>query len=265
MARTKQTARKSTGGAAPRKLLSVAALRKQREKKVEVLPDLSNLNKNLSRDEWKKNCKKVKAYDIRTKFGMPFFPDDYKLATYDVLQWTDVIHNHNKYYCIELHVANHQNKNYFRIHTHYGRTGDLEANPSSGHRDLRFYPSLEVALASYCQLIDDKTRLKGYRKVEVSSANLGSVKLRSELSQLSTQSSGSTKTDRNDRNDREVSNLDQRVQELIEYIYSEATSKLTATVSAKITARGIETPLGVLTRTQIEKVRDIFESIYYFL
>lgn len=41
------------------------------------------------------------------------------------------------------------------------------------------------------------------------------------------------------------------VRELVTYIFSEATSKLTATVSAKITDRGIETPLGVLTLVQV--------------
>jgi poly [ADP-ribose] polymerase len=57
------------------------------------------------------------------------------------------------------------------------------------------------------------------------------------------------------------SSLHPMVQSLINYIYSEATSRLTATVSAKITSRGIETPLGVLTLAQVEKGENILDEL----
>ena len=43
------------------------------------------------------------------------------------------------------------------------------------------------------------------------------------------------------------------------YIYDEAKSALTSTVAAKITANGIETPLGILTLGQIEKGETILD------
>jgi poly [ADP-ribose] polymerase len=53
-----------------------------------------------------------------------------------------------------------------------------------------------------------------------------------------------------------------RLSELVEYVYAEATSALTTTVAAKITAQGIETPLGILTLGQIQKGEAILQELY---
>src|SRR5690606_19131900 len=58
------------------------------------------------------------------------------------------------------------------------------------------------------------------------------------------------------------STLPPGVQALINYIYDEATNALTTTVNAKITANGIETPLGILTIGQIEKGEQILDELY---
>src|SRR5262249_29246626 len=58
------------------------------------------------------------------------------------------------------------------------------------------------------------------------------------------------------------SQLHQGVQSLVRYIYDEATSALTSTVAAKITAHGIQTPLGILTVGKIEKGEDILAQMY---
>jgi len=52
------------------------------------------------------------------------------------------------------------------------------------------------------------------------------------------------------------------VADLVKYIYDEATEALTNTVNVKITAAGIETPLGILTVGQIEKGEEILQSLY---
>ena len=46
------------------------------------------------------------------------------------------------------------------------------------------------------------------------------------------------------------------------YLYDEAKGALTTTVAAKITAHGIETPLGILTLGQIEKGESILVELY---
>jgi predicted DNA-binding WGR domain protein len=56
--------------------------------------------------------------------------------------------------------------------------------------------------------------------------------------------------------------LHPKVAELVEYVYAEATNALTTTVAAKITAQGIETPLGILTLGQIQKGEAILQDLY---
>lgn len=151
-------------------------------------------------------------------------------------------------------------KKYHRLFTHYGRTDDLENDPNSGRKETRHYANLEQTEAGYESIIEEKTGKKGYRKVDMASGNIGSDKARArhaepaaadeeEEAQASSSSSGLS------------SSLHPMVQSLINYIYAEATSRLTATVSAKITSRGIETPLGVLTLTQVEKGEAILDEL----
>ncbi len=59
-----------------------------------------------------------------------------------------------------------------------------------------------------------------------------------------------------------ASKLHAGVQDLVRYIYDEAKGALTSTVAAKITANGIETPLGILTLGQIEKGELILTELY---
>jgi len=58
------------------------------------------------------------------------------------------------------------------------------------------------------------------------------------------------------------SNLHPEVASIVRHFYDEATSHLTSTVAATITAQGIETPLGILTLGQIEKGERILEDLY---
>ena len=49
--------------------------------------------------------------------------------------------------------------------------------------------------------------------------------------------------------------------QFVEYLYSEATGALTAVVDVKITKRGMQTPLGVLSQGQIDKGEDVLFRI----
>lgn len=57
------------------------------------------------------------------------------------------------------------------------------------------------------------------------------------------------------------SKLPAELQDLVKFLYEEATNTLTKTISARITARGIETPLGVLSHEQIKKGEDILHKL----
>lgn len=188
----------------------------------------------------------------------PSFPDNFEVLRKAVLQVTDIKSNHNKYYAIELHQAG----SCFRVFTHYGRTDDLEKNPSAGAKECRYLNSLAEAEACYASIYREKTSArKGYKEVALASSRIGSQKARGTSSgEVDEQT-----LQRIARKDGEVpksSNLPAGVQNLVRYIYDEATNALTSTVAAKITAHGIETPLGILTLGQIQKGEQILQELY---
>ena len=74
--------------------------------------------------------------------GAPSFPEDFEIVVKAVLQVTDIKSNHNKYYAIELHSAQHKGQTTYRVFTHYGRTDDLETNPDAGQKECRYFDNL---------------------------------------------------------------------------------------------------------------------------
>jgi len=119
-------------------------------------------------------------------------------------------------------------KEYHRLFTHYGRTDDLDKDPTAGRKETRYYANSSQAEAAYAALIEEKTDKRRYHKVDMASGNIGSDKARARYAapvtseQSSAQPSGIP------------SSLHPMVRYLVDYIYSEATSRLTATVSAKV-------------------------------
>lgn len=193
--------------------------------------------------------------------GEPKFPDDFEVTKKAVLQVTDIKTNRNKYYAVELHSA----KNKFRVYTHYGRTDDLDTNPNAGARESRYCSSIEEAQRLYEKIYSEKTSSrKGYKEVNLASSKIGSRKT---IGQSSGTIDDKTLKKLAD-NDKDkgakkapVITLHQDIQELVSYLYSEATHALTTTVNATITANGIETPLGVLTIGQIEKGQAVLDEM----
>jgi poly [ADP-ribose] polymerase len=191
----------------------------------------------------------------------PKYPDDFEIAKKAVLQVTDIKNNNNKYYAIELH----QSPKGFRVFTHYGRTDDLETNPNAGMRESRYFDTLGEAQREYDKIFREKTGpAKGYKEVSLASSKIGSHKARG-------QSSGEVDAKTLEKMKGPPgaapaapppSKLPPVIQDFVSYVYSEATEALTTTVAAKITAHGIETPLGVLTVGQIEKGERILDDLY---
>jgi poly [ADP-ribose] polymerase 2/3/4 len=193
--------------------------------------------------------------------GEPSFPADFEVLEKAVLQVTDIKTNRNKYYAIELHQAGNQ----FRVFTHYGRTDDLESNPDAGVKESRYLPSLAQAQATYQQIYRQKTGpTKGYKEVSLASSRIGSSKAKGQSSghvdaaTLQKMAGNGTAA----RPAVKKSELSSEIQEFVRYLYQEATNALTSTVAAKITANGIETPLGVLTIGQIEKGEAILQQLF---
>lgn len=193
--------------------------------------------------------------------GEPYFPDDFEVLQKAVLQVTDIKTNRNKYYAVELHEAEEDGKQYYRVFTHYGRTDDLETNPNAGAKESRYFDDRGPAESQYRSIYNQKTsKRKGYQEIALASSKIGSQKARG-TSSGDVDNATLEKIGGPDQKPQE-SKLSAGVQELIRYIYEEATNALTGQVAATITANGIETPLGVLTLGQIEKGEAILEELY---
>ena len=195
----------------------------------------------------------------------PPFPEEYEIRRKAVLQVTDIRSNQNKYYAIELHTATAKGQTLCRLFTHYGRTDDLETNPDAGRKECRYFADLAEAEASYAGIYREKTSArKGYREVSLAATRIGSHKGRGASSgeidagtiRKIAEARGTTPPAA------VTSSLHPRVQELVRYLYAESTSALTSALAVRITAHGIETPLGVLTLGQIEKGEAILGQLY---
>jgi predicted DNA-binding WGR domain protein len=200
----------------------------------------------------------VKAYRFGEP-GSPGFPVDFEVTKKAVLQVTDIKTNRNKYYAIELHVAGSA----YRVFTHYGRTDDLETNAEAGAKECRFFTDGLEATACYEQIYREKTSAKkGYKEVSLASSKIGSQKARgTSAGEVDAKTLAKIQA-KDDRPPPPPSQHSALVQGLIAYIYAEATTALTSTIAAKITAKGIETPLGVLTLGQIERGEQILQNLY---
>jgi poly [ADP-ribose] polymerase len=205
----------------------------------------------------------AKAYKVGAP-DEPSFPADYEIVKRAILQYTDLKKNNNKYYAVELHKGTGSGDEGFRVYTHYGRTDDLETNPNAGARECRYFPSLAKATAAYDQIYRQKTSpAKGYKELSLASAKIGSEKGRGGASgQVDAKTLEKIEKKEGAKPVIKKSELPTPVQDLVRYLYEEATNALTTTVAAKITANGIETPLGVLTIGQIEKGEAILGELY---
>jgi len=209
--------------------------------------------------------------DVKTwKFDDPKTPKltNISVVKKAVLQVTDIKNNNNKYYAIELHSG--KGKEPFCVFTHYGRTDDLDTNPNAGQKEVRFCSTQQAAEALYNSIYKKKTAAgKGYKELALASSNIGSQASRGTSSgkvdaktlKLADKKGKAGKADKKAAAAKKVT-IDKEIQELISYLYSEATTALTQSVNAKITAQGIETPLGVLTLGQIEKGEEILDALY---
>jgi poly [ADP-ribose] polymerase len=193
--------------------------------------------------------------------GEPPFPGAFDVVKKAVLQVTDIKTNRNKYYAIEIHAA----KDKFRVYTHYGRTDDLETNPDAGARESRYFNSLGEAQVQYDKIYREKTSAtKGYKELSLASAKIGSRKTFGQSVgdiDSATLQKLAEKNKPQQQSTRPASTLAPQIQDLVGYLYGEATNALTSMVNATITAKGIETPLGVLTIGQIEKGQAALDAL----
>ncbi len=165
------------------------------------------------------------------------FPDQYAVLASTVLNRTSLEANNNKFYVLEVHEAPDGRA---RLFTNYGRVG------STGVQESRYAESREAAMAEYDRLLKEKTSpRKGYLPVEVEKAVVGSTAL-----QVATEKAFSEKRGV------KQSALAPDISQFVEHIYDETKSEL---------VRRIETPLGSLSKAQIERGADKLREIRFAL
>lgn len=175
----------------------------------------------------------TKAFNLASD-QPPAFPSDYRVVQSAVLNRTSLEANNNKFYVLEVHEANGQ----YRLFTHYGRVG------TEGIREGRFADTLDVIMGEYGRILREKTNpRKGYVPVEVEKATVGSSSLQMTTEQAFTEKRGV-----------KPSLLHPDIARFIEHIYDETKAEL---------VRRIETPLGSLSKSQIEKGADALRAIRF--
>ena len=165
------------------------------------------------------------------------FPDGYTVLASTVLSRTSLEANNNKFYVLEVHAAPDGR---CRLFTHYGRVG------ADGVKESKPFSDREAAVAAYERLLKEKTGpRKGYVPVEVEKATVGSGALQVRTEEAVGQKRGV-----------KPSSLAPEIAQFVEHIYDESKSEL---------VRRIETPLGSLSKSQIERGADALREIRFAL
>lgn len=176
----------------------------------------------------------LKTYKLSSSDATPHFPAQFSVVRSAVLNRTSLEANNNKFYVLELHEAAGR----FRLFTNYGRVG------ASGVREARFADERSVLEQEFERILREKTgSKKGYVPVEVAKAVVGSDAFRAETGRA-------FETTRGIR----ASTLHPAVAEFVEHIFDESKAEL---------VRRIETPLGALSRGQIERGAEKLKEIRF--
>lgn len=184
---------------------------------------------------------KLPAFDL---IKAPPFPAKFDVTKRVTLNFTDINENSNKFYNIEIQVAD---PTQVRVFTVYGRLG--APNPAKEVRVCRDVDHAEEVVA---KIIKDKTK-KGYKEVKLVKADVGSEigKLKIEQNQIKIESleKAGIKIE-----EKEKSSLHPEVQSLVRSLFGSTTQFIEANLDTK------KCPLGQLSLDQILKGKDILEQ-----
>lgn len=174
----------------------------------------------------------------------------YDVVVNKVLQKTDLDAHNNKFYAVELHSVH---GGVWRVFTHYGRT----ERPEKGARESRQYGSEPPARKEYERILREKTG-RGYVEVSLASSRIGSAKAAG-AAVGTIDSATAAKVVPKAKHKR--AGTPPEVLDLVSRLYANATGGLAAEVNVTYTAKGMETPLGVLTLMQIERGESVLDGL----
>lgn len=181
---------------------------------------------------------------------------------FKVLHCGNVDGNNNKYFCIEL--QRNPTTDEHRIFTQYGRLGnngvyDIRGPASFAECDKEYESIVKKKLkGKTIKDVDGNKRNECYVEVDVIAPTIGSPNIR--------QASGTpktvTKTQHNDfANTFDSSDFEPQVKTLLKQLLAENIHNITSLSSVKMTANGLESELGPLTLSHIEKAYQVLMDL----
>ena len=180
---------------------------------------------------------------------------------FKVLHCGNVDGNNNKFFCIELQ-KNPSNDQY-RIFTQYGRLGnagvcDIRLG-SFAECDKEYESIVKKKLKGKTIKEDDGTkRNECYVEVDVIAPTIGSPN----ISQAAGSPKSATRTQHNDfANTFDSSDFEPQVKTLLKQLLAENIHNITSLSSVKMTANGLESELGPLTLSHIEKAYQVLMDL----
>jgi poly [ADP-ribose] polymerase 2/3/4 len=180
--------------------------------------------------------------------------DNYIVKLRCSLQKTDLKKNNNKFYFLELQKSGDE----YRVFTHYGRTDSLADDPNSGRRQVRLCDGKTDAEKEFQRL--KKSKIKGgYIEVDL----VTDIDPEDEITSKKKTSKKKTSKKKTSKKKTSMSTtLPKKLEQFINKIYDEASVNLKSTVNISFTEKGMQTPLGILTSSQIEKGQVILDECF---
>lgn len=184
----------------------------------------------------------MKAYSAGQE---PSFPANYEVTKRVTLNFTDIIHNNNKYYNLEIQISKNGDA---RIFTQYGRVGGTAA------KEYRIADSASHAESESDKIIKSKTK-KGYVEVKLVKADIGSEVGKSKVETNTITVEAAKKAGVKFQEEEAVaSKLHSEVQDLVRTWFGVTQEFIELNLDTK------KCPLGQLSLDQITKGKDILEE-----
>jgi poly [ADP-ribose] polymerase len=188
------------------------------------------------------------------------FPDC-EVVEHRIANQTNADKNANKFFSAELQKCSNGR---WRVYTNYGRVDDNEYSGAVGV----YGPGIETeARAFFEKKFKSKcTASKGYQEIQFVRAKVGSPSARQRTNKVDESEIPDEKKQKlNENDDKKKStrklDIHPTVKRLVDQWYRESSRTITSNAAVTITSDGIETPLGVLTFSQINTGRSILGEL----
>jgi poly [ADP-ribose] polymerase len=207
----------------------------------------------MAKPEWKEQ--KYKAGDDVVTSDFP----DYEVVEHRIGNQTNTDSNNNKFYSLELQKSS---TGKWRVYSNYGRVSDTEYSGVVGV----FGPGTESEARAFFEWkFKSKVRpSKGYKEIEFIKAKVGSPGARQvakKLNESEVPEEKKKKAAKKSGKKLPDVKLHPVVERLVDQWYRDNTHTITSNAAVTITSDGIETPLGILSFSQINKGRTILTDL----